>query len=184
MAERDWLMGALAADDAYRGDWPDEQPAVPPDSPWARGVAAASDYAGRETPAVGASPEMGSVLGMGGAGERAKSIGESWLKSADHYFGMPQRLLRGVTPETPGQWSEGDDRRAEQLASAPYEWGPQTAFGMVFDPFGVKRSVGAGVTLGSGAGGGSRIIQPTREAPGVMGERCCAIDIPHTGAGR
>lgn len=161
MADPQWLMGALAADDAYRGDWPDEQPVALPDSPWARGVAAASDYAGRETPAVKAPPNMGSVLGMGRVGETAKKAGQGFVKAVDYYAGMPKRVYEGVQPETPGQWSEGDDRRAEQLLGAQYEWAPSTAFGMTFDPFGVKRSVGAGgVTLGSGAGGGSRIIQP------------------------
>jgi hypothetical protein len=149
-------------------------------SPWERGVAIASDYTGRGTPPASATeepPEMGSLLGMGRAGETAKRAGQGIAKAVDYYAGMPKRVYEGVQPEVRGQWSEGDDRRAEQLANAAYEWAPQTAFGTVFDPFGVKRSVGAGgVTLGSGAGGGSKIVQ--REVPPTKGEQIGAIAQP------
>jgi hypothetical protein len=134
-----------------------------PLDPWQRATLAAQALQQTAPPQPsGPPPNMGSLYGMAGAGERAKSIGEGMARSADYYVGMPSRVMQGAPPETPGQLSEDDVARQDRLLAEQYGWAPSTALGMVFDPLGVKRSVGAGgVMLGSGAG--SRIIQP--EAP-------------------
>lgn len=64
---------------------------------------------------------------------------------------VPGRVARGVEPETPGQWSEEDEFRRQHLASSPYEWGPQTAFGEVFWPRTGANVGGSGFNVGSGA---------------------------------
>lgn len=50
-----------------------------------------------------------------------------WIKT-------PGQMMEGFKPETPGRWTEDDEFRAGQHANRPYEWGAQTALGMVFDP--------------------------------------------------
>lgn len=50
-----------------------------------------------------------------------------WIKT-------PGKMMEGAKPATPGRWTEEDEFRAGQHAKTPYEWGPQTALGMVFDP--------------------------------------------------
>lgn len=70
---------------------------------------------------------------------------------------LPGRVMQGVQPSTPGQWSEEDEYRAQDLARRAYDWGSQTAFSDVFWP----RSGGAG-TLTSGAG--SKMTQPQKAA--------------------
>jgi len=151
-------MGDLAR--LPRPDEYGESQDVPLD-PWQRAAIAAQALEQSPPPLPsGPPPNMGSLYGMAGAGERAKSIGEGMARSADYYVGMPSRVMQGVPPETPGQLSEDDVARQDRLLAEQYGWAPSTALGMVFDPLGVKRSVGAGgVMLGSGAG--SRIIQPT-----------------------
>jgi hypothetical protein len=115
MAARDdsWLPGALAAQDAYRGPWPEEYgPPSPPD-PWA--------------------PSMG----------RAKEVGASLIDMARTAPGHAARgLMSGIAslgvPPDPipfGDTSEEFDRRGlegaeaarKQLAAATYE--PQTMAG-------------------------------------------------------
>lgn len=50
-----------------------------------------------------------------------------WIK-------FPGQVVEGVKPETEGKWSETDEGRQQQLDNYRYDWGAQTALGMVFDP--------------------------------------------------
>lgn len=64
---------------------------------------------------------------------------------------VPGRVMQGVQPQTPGQWSEEDQFKQDSLATKPYAWGPQTAFNEVFWPRTGTNVGGAGFHVGSGA---------------------------------
>lgn len=147
------MMGSLAREDVYA-----------PDDPWMIGVARARALENAPPPTAGPAPNMGGVLGIGSAGNQIAESAGSAQRNMDYYMGMPSRTLQGVAPTVPGQWSEEDEFRRQNLAAEQYRWGPQTGFGMVFDPFavvGVKPGV-PGTTLGSGA------MRPARQ-PEVSG---------------
>jgi hypothetical protein len=141
MAPRDdsWLMGALAAQDAYRGPWPEEYgPPAPPD-PWA--------------PSMAAMKPVGRAL--------ADAPGKL-ASSADYYVGMPSRAMAGPDIGNYPPGSEEAEFLRQRHAKGLQDWAQSTALSTVFDPFalwGVKPGV-PGVSLGSGAGGGGKIVQP------------------------
>jgi hypothetical protein len=131
-----------------------------PLDPWQRAAIAAQALQERAPPQQsGAPPNMGSLYGMATAGEIAQTVGKKYGDAVAYYAGMP---AMAVSPP-PNPYPEGSEEAQfwdNSLQDAKRNWAIQTGAGMVFDPLGVKRSVGAGgVTLGSGAG--SRIIQPT-----------------------
>lgn len=78
-----------------------------------------------------------------------------WVKT-------PGRVMQGVTPTVPGQWSEEDEFRQQSLNQHQYDWGAQTAFSDVFWP----RSPAVG---GLTSGAGSKITQPAKRTT-VQGE--------------
>jgi|SRR5580765_1013592 len=158
----------MAMGDLARLPRPDEQADtnydVPLD-PWQRAVVAAQALEQTAPPQQsGPPPQMGSLYGMAGAGEIAQTVGKKYGDAVAYYAGMP---AMAVSPP-PNPYPEGSEEAQfwdNSLQDAKRNWAIQTGAGMVFDPLGVKRSVGAGgVTLGSGAG--SRIIQPQRPGSG------------------
>lgn len=64
---------------------------------------------------------------------------------------VPGRIMQGVTRGVPGQWSETDEWRQQQLDDAPYHWGPATAVSEVFWPRTGTNVGGSGFSVGSGA---------------------------------
>src|SRR5262245_30876319 len=168
----EWLFGSLAAQDAY------------PPSPWeiGRRVAAGEEplpqapervrrdqltgrdpYAGLAT--MGGRGVMGSIADVG---QRASDM----LREAGEAAGRTTyaQTYGGIAPEVPGQWSEVDEFRRQQLLKARYQQGIHTAYGMTFDPF---RAVGGMSAPGSNtlvtAGAGSKIVQPSR--PGGVADQ-------------
>jgi hypothetical protein len=96
-------------------------------------------------------------------------LGEALAKPVRHtwdWFALPGAVARGTRPQTPGQWSEEDQFRENVLRDRARDWGAATGFAAVFDPFAVRRPVGA--SLGS-AGGRAVIPGRTYEGPWGVG---------------
>lgn len=94
-----------------------------------------------------------------------------WVKT-------PGRVMQGVTPTVPGQWSEEDEFRQQSLNQHQYDWGAQTAFSDVFWP----RAGGTGQVT---SGAGSKITQPTKRttvqgagSPVEVGKGASGIEVP------
>jgi hypothetical protein len=136
-----------------------------PLDPWQRAALAAQALEQRAPPQPsGPPPNMGSLYGMATAGDIAQAVGKKYGGAIDYYAGLPSRAVSPPPNPYPPASEEAQDWD-NMLMDAKRQWGIQTGFGMVFDPLGVKRSVGmGGGSLGSGAG--SRIIQP--EVPAII----------------
>jgi hypothetical protein len=134
-----------------------------PLDPWQRAAIAAQalEQTAPPTPS-GPPPNMGSLYGMATAGDIAQTVGKKYGDAVAYYAGMP---AMAVSPP-PNPYPEGSEEAQfwdNSLQDAKRNWAIQTGAGMVFDPLGVKRSIGAAGSLTSGAG--SRIIQP--ESQGI-----------------
>ena len=117
----DWFPGALAAQDAYQGDFPDRAPVritvrpqmevAPPKS--------FEDYLGeamtpREADTLQRPPVFGLTNRYVDPNDPTTQAGAQRLSN---YYGLPGRLLTGdprntIQPEVPGQWSDRDEARA------------------------------------------------------------------------
>ena len=117
----DWFPGALAAQDAYQGDFPDRAPVritvrpqmevAPPKS--------FEDYLGeatqpREADTLQRPPVFGLTNRYVDPNDPSTQAGAQRLSN---YYGLPGRLLAGdprnvIAPEVPGQWSDRDEARA------------------------------------------------------------------------
>lgn len=167
-------LSELVAQDAYRGDYPDwvrpSHEAEGPPTLWQMGQMAASgevlpQRADPRTP-IGSLAEMGKVTPGGVIGRMGSLLTESLPagveRAANYYRTTPNYRMGAANPQ-PAR-TEEELFREDDLARRRLLGGIEGGFYTVFDPLGVRRSVGAGVgALGSGAGG--KIVQP--EIPGV-----------------
>jgi len=140
-----WLMGALAAQDAYRGDepaWP-EAPmgSVAEANPWA-------DFMSRDQPLPTHTPQRPLTRGEFVASALGAMPGNI-LKST---FGAASAKLK-PNPHPPG--SEEAQDYEDRLRAQSYEFGPEVAQMMV----GTGTFAGPKSMLGTG---GSNIVQPIR----------------------
>jgi hypothetical protein len=155
------LEVTMAMGDLARLPQPDEAGDsydVPLD-PWQRAAIAAQALEQRAPPQpTGPPPNMGSLYGMATAGDIAQTVGKKYGSAIDYYAGLPSRsmgegnVISGYKSANPYPEGSEEAQGYDNLtADAKRNWAVQTGAGMVFDPLGVKRSVGAGgVTLGSG----------------------------------
>lgn len=134
-----WLMGALAAPDAYRGDYPDwARPSTEPQGP----------------------PDQRPVLPDAG-GAQLGAIGNTMQRLAPHLVEAFHRSFRAPTelaaknPYPPGseEWQHLENVKTDREANFAGDWALNT--------LGIGR-LGGGVKGGLGVGG-SKIIQPQPE---------------------
>lgn len=156
MAEREpeWLMGALAAEDAYRGV-PD---AWQPPDPWARGVRQAEVINARPRPQF--EPPPGQAGNLAEVGGRMGDI----LGSATESFRVPKQYAQpNPYPEGSEEAQHLENVRSDRAAQFGAEWALNT--------LGIGR-LGGGVKGGLGVGGG-KITQ--REVPPTKGEQVANV---------
>jgi hypothetical protein len=172
----DWALGALAAQDAYRGPYEDwQRPATQPEGPpsqWSAGVQVARDIQAAPVPQMPPAPGWtGNLREIGG---RMGDIAQAGVNAADQIIGAPSRGMRGEN-----EYGYRPDETTEEFAARQKQemadWAVKTAFGETFYPrFG--RNVGGreydpsgGSLLGSGA------VVPSGRAGFRMGE---AAELP------
>lgn len=172
----DWMMGALAAQDAYRGAYPDwPAPGEAPAGPMGA-LAREDNYAPTDAeldrarnppmpraPAMGdwAATDRGPILPdaggaqLGAIGNVMRRLAPKGIAAAEYYVGTPSRAVAGpdIGDYPPG--SEEAEFLRQRHAKNLQDWSQSTALGMVADPLTLWGMRG---TVGSGAG--SKIIQP------------------------
>jgi hypothetical protein len=144
MAGRDdWLMSALAAQDAYRGDWPEQY--GPADNPWARGVQRAADIEAAPRPRLPAAPGWaGTAREVGG---RMGDLANLALET----FRVPVNYAsENRYPPGSEEWQQVENVKGDRAAQFGAQWALNT--------LGLGR-LGGGVKGGVGVGGG-KIVQP------------------------
>jgi hypothetical protein len=85
------------------------------------------------------------------------------VKNTVYGMSVPGKVVRGTTPAVPGQWSEEDQFRADQMAQAGLDWGVKTGTAIVADPLpaglallrGQPLRSSLGTSFGAGAGQGA-----------------------------
>lgn len=90
-----------------------------------------------------------------------------WIKT-------PGRVMQGITPTIPGQWSEEDEFRQQSLNQHQYDWGAQTAFSDVFWP----RAGGTGQVTSGAAIPPKRTTVQGGGMPVEVGKGSAKIEVP------